>query len=110
MTSERRESATEDATPDRLIRTLADEHCRRVLQHLIEDNSAQIGDLPPATTATTEVEQRRAAARLRHHYLPKLDQADLIAYDPERNIAELAIPKTTAADLLDRTDFDDIDV
>lgn len=89
-----------DATFD----ALASQQCRILLRHLsesddeahlLEDLTARLATESPVSEESHSAEQRdgeqtRLRASLHHNYLPKLDDAGLLAYDATRGIVRSA--------------------
>ena len=70
---------------------------RRTLLELLATSPADVHSLESLATAVTQAEEdadlgaqptRRARLSLHHVHLPKLDAADIVAYDAERNVVE----------------------
>lgn len=77
-------------TSGRLVRVVADERRREILQYLQSTDRAAISlqelaaKLEPAVGGSDQAESppRRVAIELHHNHLPRLDEAGLIDYDP----------------------------
>jgi hypothetical protein len=92
-------SDTDRLTPDRAFDLLADPRRWRALAALRSaDGPMALVDLAAATAARVEgvdpaavsLDRReRTAAQLHHVHLPKLDDADVVSYDPAENRATL---------------------
>ncbi|WP_324662065.1 DUF7344 domain-containing protein [Haloarcula sediminis] len=70
---------------------------RRTLLELLAASTGNVHSLEALATAVTQAERgpdlgarstRRVCLLLHHVHLPKLDAADIVAYDAERNVVE----------------------
>lgn len=75
---------TVDPSPDTMLEVLGDRYRRRVLVTLLdhERQNAEIAPVPPDISAE---ELSELKLKMRHHHLPKLEEADLIMWDRETN-------------------------
>lgn len=79
-------------TSARLLRVVAEERRREILQYLQSTDRAAItlqelaANLEPAVGGSDPVKNpaRRLAIELHHNHLPRLDEAGLVDYDPRR--------------------------
>lgn len=72
---------------DEMLRVLANEHRRRLLVALLEQDP-QRGAKVPRAVHEGERELRRLRTELHHTHLPKLSDADYIQWDRENNVVE----------------------
>ncbi|WP_306059517.1 DUF7344 domain-containing protein [Natronococcus wangiae] len=83
---------------DVLFETLANEYCRYVLRCLCEhETPISIADLArevavrkhgASVSEIPEDERKRIHVLLHHSHVPKLDDADLVTHDQERNVVD----------------------
>lgn len=89
-----------DATLD----ALADSRCRPVLERLVhEDAPTDLRELTACPSFEPSRTSERAASRLHHVVLPKLDEVGLVTYDWSENVVELDAPRRRVTEYLDRT-------
>lgn len=91
----RRKQLTDEIGSDELdvhgtFETLADGRYRCVLYHLVREGGR--AELDELGHSASDVDGERAAIRLHHVVLPKLDDVGLLEYDPESHTVELAQP------------------
>ncbi|MFC7079792.1 DUF7344 domain-containing protein [Halorussus caseinilyticus] len=88
----RRHSPERDAPLDATFDALSNRQCRDLLRHLVEsdDDAFLVADLATQLTDETDSEtaETRMLARLHHTHLPKLADAGLVSYDPDRGLVQ----------------------
>lgn len=78
---------------DELFRLLGDEHRRRTIRYLLEDEegAAEVDALAAALAEETDdgpangADRRRVATTLAHAHFPKLEEAGVVDYERDRN-------------------------
>ena len=89
---------------DPTLEVLADPRCRTVLERLVrEDGPTGLCELTGGLPTEADGSSDRAASRLHHVVLPKLDDVGLVAYDWSENVADLDVTGQQVEDYLDRT-------
>jgi hypothetical protein len=75
---------TKERRTDELCTALADGDCRQVLNYFQHsgDDTASLEELAAFVTNESDSERRRTLTVLHHITLPKLDDVDVLAYDP----------------------------
>ncbi len=103
-----RESVVQLADSD-FYRALAATERRRLLYYLLENEESTVGELATVLSgwdATMTERVMTASARqkvrceLRHHHLPLLSDAGLIAYDPEQETVTLESLDALVTDII----------
>lgn len=83
---------------DQFYRALASVHRRRLLYHLLENGESTVEELSsvlsgweltPGEKMSTPTDRSAIRLRLLHNHLPRLVDADLIAYDADAGIVQL---------------------
>lgn len=81
-------SSFEEGVRDAQLAALADPQRRRLLQYLLEQDSASV-TLSAAVAhlgSTTDRAYEQVETLLVHRHLPKLEDAALVAYDPQEEL------------------------
>lgn len=98
-------SGTTIPSTDELV-AFADRHCRLVLEYLVKNERTTLEELrtelADEDTRAVDAPAETIPTKLHHNYLPRLDDADLIHYDPDDQTVE-ATERLTGqiTDLLD---------
>lgn len=95
---------------DELLTALADQHRRRTLYYLQQENRAELDELAAAIAAwlhdgpeckLPDETVEKAKIELHHVHLPKLDTADVIEYDPRSSAAVYRAPPESVETFLE---------
>lgn len=83
---------------DQFYRALCSTQRRRLLYYLLDEEASSVGTIATVLTGwdTTETgavmapeDRRRHLIALKHNHLPRLAEADLIAYDPQNETVSI---------------------
>ncbi|MDQ2050031.1 hypothetical protein RBH26_05995 [Natronolimnohabitans sp. A-GB9] len=94
--------ATDDRSPTDFFEAFSDERRQHVLEYLSDYGIATLDELTTRVASREEspAEEQQIGISLVHNHLPKLEETDIIAYDPDHKTIELVADPTELAPYL----------